>query len=98
MQTCSKCNTQSPDTATLCVNCKADLNEFSNTAIALKRFIENPRVQYVRIAVSNDCCPACRELQGAYPKNAVPNLPAEGCSHHLGCRCFYEPFLDEIYP
>jgi hypothetical protein len=25
-------------------------------------------------------------------------LPVEGCSHALGCRCFYQPVLDEIYP
>lgn len=98
MQTCSKCHTQSPDSATHCVNCQADLGEFSTTAMALKRFIDNPRVRYIRVAVANDCCPACRELQGAYPKDSVPSLPTEGCSHQLGCRCFYEPFLDEIYP
>ena len=27
-----------------------------------------------------------------------PTLPVEGCSHGLGCRCYYEPVLTEIYP
>jgi hypothetical protein len=98
VQTCSKCNMQSPDSATVCVNCQADLSEWSTAAIALKRFKENPRVKYVRVVVANDCCPACLELEGAYAKEEVPHLPAEGCSHHLGCRCFYQPFLTEIYP
>jgi hypothetical protein len=28
----------------------------------------------------------------------VPELPVRGCSHKNGCRCFYEPFLTDIYP
>ncbi len=98
MQTCSKCHIQSPDSAAVCVNCQADLREWSTTAIALNRFKENPRVKYVRVVVSNDCCPACQELEGAYKMDEAPSLPAEGCSHPLGCRCFYQPFLTEIYP
>ena len=70
----------------------------ARTVSVLKRFRENPRVLYVRIAVAGDCCPACREVQGAYPKDTVPHLPVEGCCHQNGCRCFYQPFLDEIYP
>ena len=98
MQTCSKCQTQSPDAATICAGCQADLSEWSESAVALKRFQENPRVQYVRIAVAGDCCPACRAAQGAYEKKEAPRLPVEGCSHENGCRCFYQPFLTEIYP
>ena len=98
MQTCTKCNTQSPDAATQCVNCHAELNEWSSTAQALKRFQANPRVQYVQVAVGEACCPACRETQGAYPKSEAPRLPVEGCSHGMGCRCFYQPFLDDIFP
>ncbi len=98
MQTCSKCHAQSPDTALACVSCGADLQEFSTTAVALKRFQENPRVTYVRIAVAGDACPACYEHHGTYPKDQVPRLPVEGCSHEHGCRCFYEPLLSEIYP
>lgn len=98
MQTCSKCQSQSPDSATECVNCHANLSEFSVRAVALKRFENNPRVKYVRIVVAHDCCPACREAEGAYEKGAVPALPVEGCSHALGCRCFYQPFLDELIP
>jgi hypothetical protein len=98
VQICSKCQTQSQDTATYCSQCQADLRQFSETAVALKRIQENPRISYVRIAVADNCCPACREAQGAYAKDSVPKLPIEGCSHALGCRCFYEPVLEEIYP
>jgi hypothetical protein len=80
------------------VNCQADLSEWSNTAVALKQFKENPRVKYVRLMVDANCCPACHEVEGAYPKDQVPVLPVEGCSHSLGCRCFYLPFLEEIFP
>ena len=98
MQTCSKCQTQSPDSATHCKNCQADLKEWSTTALILKRYQENPRVRYVHIMVMDNCCPACREIQGAYAKDAAPALPVEGCSHPLGCRCIYQPFLEELYP
>ncbi|HSO28121.1 MAG TPA: hypothetical protein VLS48_08635 [Anaerolineales bacterium] len=98
MQTCSQCHVQSPDEVNQCTNCQADLTEFSTTAMALKRFQANPRVRYVRVAVADECCPACREQQGAYPKDEIPRLPIEACSHPLGCRCFYQPFLDEIFP
>ena len=98
MQICSKCQAQSPDPVRICANCGADLSEWSNTAIALKRIQDNPRVIYVRISVANDCCPACRQAEGAYAKEVAPQLPIEGCSHSLGCRCFYQPVLDEIYP
>ena len=98
MQVCSKCHHSNPDTVTYCENCEADLREFSNTAIALQRMQKNPRIRYVRISVAHDACPACMELQGTYPKEEVPVLPVEGCSHGLGCRCMYEPVLEEIYP
>lgn len=98
MQICSKCHAQQPDSALECSSCGADLREWSNTAVALKRLQENPRVNYVRIVVAHDACPACLEAEGAYKKDAVPRLPIEGCSHGLGCRCFYQPFLEEIYP
>ena len=98
MQTCSKCYAQSPDSITYCTNCQADLSEFSNTAVAYKRLVVNPRVLNVRLMVANDCCPACRESEGTYTKDKLPKLPVEGCSHALGCRCFYEPMLSEIYP
>ncbi len=64
----------------------------------LKKYQENPRVQYVRVIVAHDCCPACREVEGAYDKERAPLLPVEACSHALGCRCSYLPFLTDIYP
>ena len=98
MQTCSKCHTQSPDDLKNCTLCDAYLGEWSTTAVALKRIQDNPRVIYVRISVAYDCCPACRQVEGAYSKDEAPALPIEGCSHSLGCRCFYQPVLEEIYP
>jgi hypothetical protein len=98
VQTCSRCHSQSPDSASQCSNCQADLHELSTTAVALKRMQANPRVSIVHVAVTYDCCPACRNAEGAYPKDQAPRLPVEGCSHALGCRCFYQPVLTEIYP
>lgn len=98
MQTCTKCYTQSPDDTVYCDHCHADLREWSTNSVALKRFQENPRVQMVRVMVANDCCPACQMVEGTYPKDSVPRLPVEGCSHDLGCRCVYQPILTEIYP
>lgn len=95
MQTCSKCNASSPDKALTCVNCNADLSEFSATAGALKRMLANPRIRGIRVTVAHDACPHCYELLKTFPKNDVPHLPHEGCSHENGCRCFYEPVLDE---
>lgn len=98
MRTCSICKAQSPDTATHCVQCGARLSEHSTTAEALSRLRANPRVSRVRLIVSTDGCPACRHAEGEYPKDRVPELPVRGCSHALGCRCWYEPALTEIFP
>ena len=95
MQTCSKCNAASPDNALTCGNCHADLAEFSATTVALKRLQANPRVRSIRVTVAYDACPHCYELMKTYPKDKVPHLPYEGCSHDNGCRCFYEPVLEE---
>lgn len=98
MQTCSVCHHQSPDAAITCSNCNVDFTLLSESAVALKRIQENERIKYVRIAVAHDCCPACRQAEGAYPKDNVPKLPIEGCSHNHGCRCFYQPVLDVLFP
>lgn len=98
MQTCTNCHHQSPDNEANCVNCQKPLAEFSETAVALKRIQNNPRIKNVILANAGDACPACREVQGTYYKENAPALPVEGCSHALGCRCFYEPVLEEIYP
>ncbi len=98
MQTCTNCNAISPDEAIYCVNCHYDLREYSTTAVAIKRFRKNSRVHHVILSVSDDACPICQQLQGAYDKDEVPRLPVEGCSHKNGCRCFYQPVLTEIYP
>jgi hypothetical protein len=98
VQICSKCQSQSPDSARVCYSCGSDLREWSNSAVALKRMRANERVNYIRISVFDDCCPACRAAEGAYAKDMTPDLPVEGCSHSLGCRCFYQPALEVIYP
>ncbi len=95
MQTCSRCNASSPDQARKCVNCDADLKEFSLTNVALKKMQANPRVRAIRVSVAHDACPYCYELLKTYPKGKVPALPHEGCSHEEGCRCFYEPVLED---
>ena len=98
MQTCSQCYTQSPDSAATCPTCHAVLAESSTTAVALRRFQANPRIQSVRISVAGNACPECARHQRTYPKDQVPALPMEGCSHEKGCRCFYEPIISELFP
>lgn len=61
---------------------------------ALNRIVENGVATGVRILVYHDCCPVCRAYEGAYDFDNVPQLPLEGCSHPLGCRCHYAPILD----
>ncbi len=58
----------------------------------------NPAVRYVRVVVSDDACAACRFVEGTYPKEEAPELPVPDCSHPLGCRCTYEPLLEDIFP
>jgi len=98
VQTCSICQTQTSDTVRYCPNCQADLQQNSTTAVVLKKHQANPRVSLIKISICGDACPACYEAGGAYAKDAVPRLPIESCSHALGCRCFYEPVLEEVYP
>lgn len=98
MQTCSRCNTQVSDTTSTCPGCGADMKEFSRTAVTLKKFQENPRVNAVHVIVHEDACPACQEIAGTYSKDQAPSLPVIGCSHENGCRCFYQPLLEEIFP
>lgn len=98
MQTCTRCNAESDDTSQTCTNCGADLLEFSKTAVTLRKFQENPRVIAVHLIVHADACPACQEIHGTYPKDRVPKLPVEGCSDEHGCRCFYQPLLESIFP
>lgn len=91
MQTCEKCNANSPDTAIECSNCKSTLVVSSQTAKALKRFRNNTSVTAIRISGHSDACPACQNALQVYSKEDIPVLPIPGCSHTNGCRCFYEP-------
>lgn len=72
--------------------------ETSSAYQSLKKMQENPRVKYIVVIAPADACPACQNLVGTYPKDQVPQLPVESCSHPLGCRSYYMPYLDEIYP
>jgi hypothetical protein len=65
---------------------------------ALKRIEEGGIATKVRIMASHDSCPVCRALEGAYEFGQVPELPHEGCSHPVGCRCVYAPVLDRRGP
>lgn len=65
---------------------------------ALKKIQEGGIATKVRILAARDCCPVCRAYEGAYDFDEVPELPHEGCSHALGCRCFYAPVLDRRGP
>ena len=98
MQTCSKCFHISPDNELQCVNCGADLSEFSEHAITIKQLIENPRVIAIRVSVGKNACPTCRLVEGVFAKDSIPGLPVEGCSGAKGCECSYAPILDEIFP
>jgi hypothetical protein len=91
MQTCEKCNATSPDSALECLNCKASLAVSSETARALNRLRNNSGVTAIRISGSDSACPACQAILQTYGKEDVPILPIPGCSHPMGCRCFYEP-------
>jgi len=75
-----------------------DAWEHSPAAQSLERMKANPRIKYIVIVVPEDACPACQNLTGTYPKDQVPRLPFDKCSHPLGCRSFYLPYLDEIFP
>ncbi len=75
-----------------------DIWESSEAAKSLERMRLNPRIKYIVIVVPEDACPACQNLTGTYPKDQVPRLPIESCSHPLGCRSYYLPYLDEIFP
>jgi hypothetical protein len=98
VQTCTRCNHQNADAERFCQTCGADLWLYSNHAVALKKFKEDPSVTHVRIAVGEDACPACQQARGSYALDQAPQLPIPGCSHAHGCRCHYEPWLSEIHP
>jgi hypothetical protein len=76
------------------------ITDFSQhpAAAALEKFRANPRVSKIRIIVPHDACPTCRHLEGEYEKDEVPELPLLDCSHPLGCRAFYEPKIEEVFP
>jgi len=75
-----------------------DVWETSEAAKSLERMRANPRIKYIVVCVPEDACPACQNLTGTYPKDQVPRLPYTECSHPLGCRSYYVPYLDEIFP
>ena len=76
----------------------AETWETSEAAKSLERMQANSRIKFIVVVVPEDACPACQNLTGTYPKDQVPQLPYEECSHPLGCRAYYAPYLDEIFP
>jgi hypothetical protein len=72
--------------------------ENSEAYAALKVLQANPRINAIIIAAPANACPLCQELTGTYPKDQVPPLPIDSCSHPLGCRAFYMPVIQELYP
>jgi len=94
---------QKPDQSSIIPSIKLterseDAWEDSPAAQSLERMKINPRIKYIVIVVPEDACPACQNLTGTYPKDQVPRLPFDKCSHPLGCRSYYLPYLDEIFP
>jgi hypothetical protein len=75
-----------------------DIWETSEAAKSLERMKANARIKFIVVVVPEDACPACQNLTGTYPKDQVPRIPYEECSHPLGCRSYYAPYLDEIFP
>jgi hypothetical protein len=75
-----------------------DAWENSEAAKVLKKLRENPRVKLITVFAPEDACSACQQLVGTYPKDQVPQLPIEECSHPLGCRAFYAPVIDDVFP
>jgi hypothetical protein len=98
MPTCAVCNSLVPDNASRGPPGGAARGRPTTLASALARLQANPRVTMVRVSVADDCCPSCAAVQGAYPKEKVPLLPQGACSAPNGCRCYYEPVLNDIYP
>jgi hypothetical protein len=78
------------------------VHPFEQTAETHRRMLEKIQsggiATKVRVLANHDCCPVCRRVEGAYDFDDVPELPLEGCSHPLGCRCFYAPVLDRRGP
>lgn len=64
----------------------------------LEQLKANPRVLKIRIIVPEDACPVCRQVEGEYEKDEVPDLPTLACSRPYGVCGFYEPSLTEVYP
>ena len=98
MQICSNCAASSQDNAQICHKCGLDLPRIQHHGGGFKKFQNNTRVKNVRLVRSDEACPACRDVEGTYPKDQAPRLPVEGCSEKHGCQAFYEPMLNEIYP
>jgi hypothetical protein len=52
----------------------------------------------VRVLVSEKACPVCKQYEGVYPLDDVPEIPFPGCSCPGGCHAVYEPVLDRYGP
>lgn len=74
-----------------------DVKRCEENKAALEK-IKNGLATKVRILVSQDACPACRAVEGAYEFEDVPEIPPEGCSCLDGSKAYYAPVLDRFGP
>jgi hypothetical protein len=83
-------------------NVPDELESLEKSALAHREILEKIQsggiATKVRILANQDSCPVCRSVEGAYEFDEVPELPLEGCSHPMGCRCYYAPVLDRRGP
>jgi hypothetical protein len=77
---------------------EAVARRMADAEAALKRMQDNPRITKIVVVVPGDACQACQAVFGTYEKDETPRLPMDACTHPLGCRSFYQPFIDELYP
>jgi len=51
-------------------------------------------VKKVQISPTETSCSECKKFKGKiYTLRNAPELPHEGCTHELGCRCMYLPII-----
>lgn len=92
-------NDRSPIEIEYQIKDRSEENWLNSKAVqSLKRMRENPRIKYVVVIAPANACPACQQLVGTYPKDQTPRLPIEYCSNPNGCRSYYLPYLQDIYP
>ena len=63
--------------------------------IHLKQY-KDSGLKYVEVLGAPNSCPFCKNIVGKrYALNEAPTLPNPSCTHELGCRCVYLPYLEQ---